>query len=119
MSRNRITITDPGIVVETRADKEILPIEGNAVAGSDVEMRAEEKRIAEDLAGGNPWAWCRATVRVTYKGIIWAEAHEAQCSYRDETEFREDPYFSAMIETCLVEINSALAVLCGPPKGAK
>lgn len=118
--RDPITIADPDIVIEVKVSAEELPIEGNALppTESEIETRAEEKRIADALAGGNAWAWCAITVRVTYREIIWAQAERACCSYQDETEFREDSEYSDMIQSCLVEINNALDVLWAP-KGGK
>lgn len=100
---------DPEIDIELTAEEEDIPIEGNALAsGDDAEDAAENERIRSELARGNEWAWCTAHVRVTYKGLVTADAYLGACSYRNADDFRRDGGYDDMVSECLAEINAKL-----------
>lgn len=61
------------------------------------------KRIQEEMEY-NEWAWCTVIVEAYFRGLK-GTAYLGQCSYKDEEEFKKDPYYSQMVDEAVEEIN--------------
>lgn len=110
-----LTRDSQGIAIMVEATPCDEPIEGNASAIDDVTDKRIAAEIRAELEGGNMWAWCEVHVRVTYRGILSADAYLGGCSYKSERDFRHDNgYFGDLVQECLDSINRNLMVICGP-----
>lgn len=101
LQRDEVTFT-------LEATEDDLPIQGNAQASGDDE---DDKRVEAELllrrAVGDVWAW--ASVKVTaewhgFKGVDYLGA----CSYKDETEFRQDAYYEMMCDNALTDLQQSM-----------
>lgn len=112
----KLTKDSEGIAITVEASASDLPIEGNAMAsGDDAADKRVERWIKKQLDAGNIWAWCEVHVRVTYRGVLSADAYLGGCSYKSEADFRHDNgYFGDLVGECLDVINQNLVILCGP-----
>lgn len=92
---------------------EPMQIEGNA---SSIDEETDAKIAAdiyEQLENGNEWAWCCVRVKATAydengEQITYGEDYLGACSYADEMDFLECPYYADMCdiarENCEAEI---------------
>lgn len=113
----KLTRNSRGIEITVSAEPDDTPIEGNASA-IDAETDAEtEAEIKRQLDLGNIWAWAYVRVRVTYRGVLSADAGIGSCSYKSEKDFRNDNgYYLQLVDECIDELNKRLVVICGPAK---
>ena len=88
---------------------EDVSIEGNALAsGDDVQDRAQERWIHDQLGSGNQWAWCSVRLTGSYKGL---EAFDTLgcCCYLDENDFQQPGgYFDDMRANVLADLQVQL-----------
>ena len=90
------------------ATEDDLPIQGNAQAsGNDADDRRVEAELIIRRAVGDVWAW--ASVKVTaewngFKGVDYLGA----CSYKDEAEFRADPYYEMLCENAMSDLQHSM-----------
>ncbi len=61
------------------------------------------KQVCED-AESNDAAWFCAKVTVSFKDFVESD-YLGACSYRSFREFKEDAYYTDMVNTCINEIN--------------
>lgn len=73
-------------IVTLSIDPETIPFEGNASAIGPDEDAATNAWIREQLARGNEWAWCVATVTAEYDGCT-GRASLGGCSYEGRKAF--------------------------------
>ena len=93
--------------------------EGHFASGDDEDDKATCQWIRDELAAGNPWAWCCAKVTARYKGIdgIEGASYLGGCSYRSEEDFRQPgDYFDDMKADAAADLRAQLeklaSVLC-------
>lgn len=81
-------------------------IEGNASAIDPVTDREIVESIRQQLADGNPWAWC--TVRVTVKWRDYeASDYLGCCSYESREAFMQDAG-ADMVRVCCTDLVAQL-----------
>ena len=96
--------------ISNRAEPELVPIEGNAMASGDDEFDAQvENEIRERLNQGDIWAWAAVEVRATWRGFR-GTACLGCCSYQSEEDFCEpDGYFDDLVNEALGDLNREVA----------
>ena len=99
-------LTREEVTVRLEAEREFVPVEGNACAsGDDAFDREVEHNILTRVHQGEVWAWAAVTVTVSW-GQFSAPDHLGCCSYADEEDFRQpDGYFDDMVDQALEELN--------------
>lgn len=94
--------------ITVTATEDDTPIEGNVLDSDDpVETHMAEVMTAGALAAGNTWAWCIASVTVSYQGHTAGDSVGA-CSFEDERDFRRSGYYEDMVDGALREIVARL-----------
>ena len=96
--------------ISIRAEPEIVPIEGNAMASGDDAFDAQvESGIRERLNQGDIWAWAAVEVKATWK-VFRGTACLGCCSYESEEDFRQpDGYFDDLLNEALEDLNREVA----------
>lgn len=64
----------------------------------------QAKMVCDEYERGNVFAWFCAKVQVKYRDIE-ATDYLGCCSYKSEQEFKTDPYYYDMVNTCIEEVN--------------
>jgi len=77
-------------------------------SGDDAVDAEAEKWVEDQLAAGNDWAWCTATLIATYKSFEGRE-NLGCCSYESEETFKACPYYQGLIEGALEDLNNNIA----------
>jgi hypothetical protein len=70
---------------------------------------AAESWIEQQIAAGNPWAWCTAKVTAEWCGVRGYN-YLGCCSYASEADFRAGPYFEGMKTDALADLLANLGV---------
>lgn len=85
-----------------------------------VEALAEDMRIEDSLddqqsidfvrqlANESQWGWCCVKITVHYNNLTETE-YLGGCSYRNESEFRECPYYADMVSECCKRLADSVA----------
>lgn len=68
----------------------------------------ESINFVRQLASETEWGWCCVKVTVHYGDLTETEYLEA-CSYRNESEFRECPYYADMVSECCARLADSVA----------
>jgi hypothetical protein len=97
--------------VECRPENE--SIEGNAMASGDEKIDDEANAwVREQLASGNPWAWCTVKITAEWRGYTGVD-YLGCCSYKSEEDFKNDCYFEAVKSNALEDLNREVAAFLG------
>lgn len=91
---------------------EHIPIKGNAIASGDNEYdRKVEEKLKRQLRD-NPWAWCSIKVIGEYRGLT-AVDYLGCCSYKNEKDFRNSPYFKDMRDNVIADLQEQVNRIIG------
>lgn len=108
----KITRESKGLEIQVTAEPEDESPVGYFASDDKAADAALVQSILDREEHGDDWAWFTAHVRVTYRGVLSADAYLGACSYANEAEFREPGgYFDDLVSECIDEINAKLAVL--------
>jgi len=103
MLRRKLTAKD--VAFSLSCEPEDIPFVGNCSAISDDIDRQTEDWIAEQLEGGNAWAWCQVLVTARWNGFQ-GRAALGGCSYESEESFRRPGgYFDDLKAEALDALN--------------
>lgn len=90
---------DSMVSYSIEAEVERIDVRGNAMCSGDNDFDKEvEDRILARLDDGDVWAWASVKVTARYDGIDGIEGVDylGCCSYADEADFRNCPYYDDM-----------------------
>lgn len=68
----------------------------------------ETINFVRQLASETEWGWCCVKVTVHYGDLTETE-YLGGCSYRNESEFRECPYYADMVSECCNRLADSVA----------
>ena len=63
----------------------------------------------EQVADGE-WAWCDVTVTARFSDLT-GTAYLAQCSYKDESDFKSDGYYDQMVDEAIEELQQHIDIV--------
>jgi hypothetical protein len=96
----------------TEAEREEIPIRGNAlVSGNEEEDKEVEEDIIERLDNGDIWAWCSVRVSAKFKGREGTD-YLGCCSYKDKADFvKNSGYYEDMKRSAYDDLINSLKEL--------
>ena len=92
--------------IKNNANISVRALEEHSSIADSFEDQATIDYVTQ-LAQASIWGWCCVQVTVQYMGIRTTECL-CDCSYTDETEFRECPYYSDMVDQCCSDIAESI-----------
>lgn len=103
------TLTIEDVKVEILVEQDDISVRGNAIhSGNPAFDKTVEDGIIERLDNGDTWAWAQVEVKAKYMGLE-ASYYLGCCSYKDEAEFKEDGYYTDMVNDVLADLNQQVA----------
>lgn len=94
----QLTLKDVTITID--ATQEDIPIRGNFFAtGDEKRDKRAEDRVIKALES-TVWAWCKATVTVSYMGLQSSENCSC-CNYKSQDDFLRGDTYKDMVKDCL------------------
>lgn len=87
---------------------EDLPIKGNASAIDEATDRQIVRKIKQELAAGNEWAWCCVRVTVEYEDNAECE-YLGCCNYKNRHDFiKNSGHYQDMVKECFERLVARL-----------
>ena len=89
------------------------PVAGNAIWSGDTHYdQCVERKILDDLVGGNAWAWCSVKVTARVDGIEGTD-YLGGCSHANRQDFLNSEICEGMKLIALSELRNKLSGLVG------
>ena len=93
------------IEIRLTVEQDDTPVRGNVMASGDDDFDHEcEEDVLRRLDDGDVWAWEFVTVEARWNGWVGRDTLGG-CTYEDERAFRSDPYYEAMVEEAIQDLN--------------
>jgi len=87
-------------------EPEDFPVRGNLVCTDNAALDTlYEDEVIERIESGDNWAWCCVHVTAQIPGVaLTGDAYLGGCTYDNEPQFRECPYFEDMMNEALEDL---------------